>query len=254
MSSPTPVRYSSGVSTDTPYGPLARHRLPNPFFSHQDADDFDWSLGAAGLWTATKTGNGTIAHTAGDGGLALFTTNSSTPAAVDICSLQRPAAGAKLTAGNRTFYLARLQVADATNAGFIAGLIQTTTTPFTVTDGVYFLKASGATTLILRSTVGSANTDLAIPSALYPANATNIDLGFEVTRMGDVLAFVGSQLVGYIPQSGTGTQTPPQAGAVARLTAPTLTTAVLNHTLAIRSGTTASTTMTVDFSMVADER
>lgn len=254
MTSPVPVRFSSGVSTDPPWGPLSAHRLPNPFFSHVDADDFDYSANVTGPWTATKTGNGTIAQAAGDGGLALFTTNSSTPAAADICSLQRPAAAFKLAAGQRTFYLARLQVADATNAGFIAGLIQTTTTPFTVTDGLYFLKASGATTLILRSTVGSANTDLAIPSALYPANGTNIDLGFEVTRTGDVLAFVGTQLVGFIPQSGTATLTPPQRGGQARLSAPTLTTANLNHTLAVRSGTTASTTMTVDFSMVAKER
>lgn len=251
MPNSTPVRLPSGVATDQPWQPLANYGNRNPFMWHEYADDFDGNLAAAD-WTKTTTGNGTIATTAGDGGLALFTTNSSTPAAADVCSIQKSVASFSLTLGQKHFFLARLQAADMTNAGILAGLIQTTATPFTVVDGIYFLKASGATTLILRSTVGSVNTDTAIPSALYPANATNIDLGFELTRKGDILAYVGGQLVGFINQSERAANQ--IAGAVARQTLPTLTAVNLNLTLAMRSGTTASTTMTADFIMAAKER
>lgn len=252
MSNSSPVRFLSGISTDPPYGPLASYGLPNPFFWHSFSDDFDANIDTTD-WTKTITGNGTIAASAGDGGLALFTTNSSTPIATDIASIQKPFANFAPgnTLGLRAAFLCRLNVADVTNAGFIAGLIQTTTTPFTVVDGLYFLKASGATTLILRSTVGSVNTDLAIP--FIPVNNVNLDLGFMVNRKGEVLAYAGNQLVGYVNQSerSAGVYTP--AGPIARLTA-TITTANLNPTLAMRSGTTASTTMLADFVMAAKER
>lgn len=252
--SQSPVRFPAGVSTDFPFQPLANFGNENPFMYATLEDDFYNSLGAAGAWTATKTGNGTIAHTAGAGGLALFTTNSTTPAGTDICSIQAPAAGFAFASMKKAFFLARLQLSSATNAAFLAGLIQTTTTPFTVTDGLYFLKASGAANnLILRSTVGSVNTDLTIPTSAYTlANNTNIDLGFHVDRAGNVYAFVGSQLVGFMPQSGTGSSTPPRGGVAAF--APTLTTANLNLTAAIQSGTAASSTMTLDFLMASVER
>lgn len=250
--SQTPQRFTTGVSTDQKWQPLAEYGNFNPFFYCEFADDF---LGAlSGQYTATKTGNGTIAATAGDGGRMLFTTNSSTPAGTDIASLQLAAAAFSNTAGKKMFFECRLQLSSATNAAFLAGLIQTTTTPFTVTDGIYFLKATGSlTNLILRSTISSVNTDLTIPTSAYTlANATDIDLAFSIDRKGNVYAFVGSQLVGWIPQSGTGSSLPPR-GPVGSF-APSITTATLNPTIAIQSGTAASSTMNVDFIMAAKER
>lgn len=254
-----PVRLTSGFTTDPRFGPLAGYGFRNPFFWHEFEDDFD---GVSANYTKTINTNGTIAAAAGDGGLALFTTNSSTPLAADIASIQLPTASFKLVAGYRAAFLIRLQLADVVNAGLNVGLIQTTTTPFTVTDGVFFNKAAGASTnLRLQSVVGSAATNVAIPAAAYTlVNATNIDLGFFVTGKGDIEAYVGTQLVGFIPQSGTGAVNAsgvsllPKVGPVARLTAPTLTAANLNLTVALQSGTTASTTMTVDFVMAAKER
>lgn len=257
--SQVPVRYTSGVSTDPPYGPLANFGLPNPFFYHVWEDDFD-TLQAT--YTQTHTGNGTIAPTAVDGGALLFTTNSSTPAGTDLASIQLPAASFTFTLGKKAFFLCRLQVSDAVNAAINVGLIQTSATPFTVTDGLYFNKASGsAANLTLTSMNASTATSVAIPTAAYNlANNTNIDLGWYVNRNGNVYAFVGSQLVGWIPQSGTGgvnaagVSLLPVVGPVAELTGPSLTTATLNFTVAVQSGTATSKTMQVDFAMAAKER
>lgn len=243
---PIPARFPSGITTDPVWGPLGQFGLLNQFDYHNYWDDFDTSVGISGWYTKTTTGNGTVATTAGNGGLALFTTNSSTPASGDVASIQLPVAGFGLTAGKKAFYFARLKVADVTNAAFLLGLIQTTTTPFTVTDGIYFLKASGATTLVGRHSASSTATSATIPTAANSlANNTNIDLGIYLDPKGAVNFFVGSDLLN--PYSTI-------KGPVASVTPATLASANLNFTVALQSGTATSKTMTVDFAMAAVER
>lgn len=248
--SPSPTRYPSGVSTDFPYGPLANYGLPNPFSYHSWVDDFDGVLRTA--YTSTVTNAGTIASAAGNGGTMLFTTDA---LATDLASLQISTAGFAFTAGKKAFFLARLKVSSAAGAAFNVGLIQQTTTPFTVADGIYFGKATGsAANLTLTSVVGSAATSVAIPTAAYTlSDNTTIDLAWYLDRNGNVMAFVGAQLVGYLPQSGTGS-TNPTRGPCAALTAPTLTAVNLTPTLAVRSGTASAKTMTVDFVLAGVER
>lgn len=247
-----PARNTSGGTSDFPWQPLADCGAGNPFFYHSYFDDMDSSLAVAGVYTKSITGVGTIANTAGDGGLGLFTTAGA--AGTDIASIQLPAASFSLTLGLKLFFECRLKISDVINALFNVGLIQTTVTPFTVTDGIFFQKLAGATALNIVSAVGSVLTTVAIPvSAFTLTNNVNIDLAFYLNRQGDVLAFVDTQLVGFIPQSGTGATTP-NAGAVARITAPTLTAVVLNPTIAIQSGTVAAKTLTLDFFSVQKER
>lgn len=246
--SPSPVRFPSGVSTDFPYGPLANFGLPNPVDYAVTVDDF---LYLNPSLVATKTGVGTLAVTPGDGGRLLFTTAATAP---DLVSLQGAAANMTFTAGKKAFCLMRLQLSDVVNSALVAGVIQTTATPGTVTDGLYFSKASGsATNLSLISMVGSVPTTLVIPTAAYTlANNIDIDLGWYVDRNQTVYAFVGSQLVGWLPQSGSGATTPVR-GACASF-APTLTGAVLSGTLAIIAGTASAKTMNADFFVKAKER
>lgn len=258
--SPEPASMPAGYATDYPWQPLAKCGYGNPFFYHVWSDDFDGLLGATGIYTVTKTGNGTVVHNAADGGTALFTTNSSVPAGSDLCSIQLPAASFTLPqgagAGKKFFYNCRLQLSDVVNAAFAAGLMVTTTTPFTApSDGLYFLKASGASNnLILRSSVGSVNTDTVIPTSAYSlANNTNVDFAFSIDRNGVVYAFIGAQLVGWVPQSGTGSSVPPRGPCVSN-SGLTLTTAALNATLALQSGTASSKTMLADFHGFYKER
>jgi hypothetical protein len=249
--SQVPVRFPNGLSTDYPYGPLANFGQPHPFDYHYFADDFDI---LHGTYTQTKTGNGTIANTAVDGGRILFTTNSSTPLTTDIASLQLPAAGFKYAAGKKFHFMARIQVSDAVNAAFLAGMIQTTATPFTVTDGIYFSKATGsAANITLNCVSGSVNVgQLVIPTTAYTlANNTDIDLAFSIDRNGVVYAYVGSDLIVQPPNNSPAGQV---RGPVGSVTPSSFTAALLNMTLALQSGTATSKTMQADFVLTSKER
>ena len=251
--SQAPVRFPNGISTDSPFGPLANLGTPHPFDYHLWADDFDI---LHGQYTQTKTGNGTIATTNGDGGRMLFTTNSSTPAAADLCSIQMPStnfARPAASAGKKMFFMARLQVSDVVNAGWICGLMQTTATPFGPTDGIYFYKASGASNnLILGVANTSVITTLAIPTGAYSlANNVDIDVGWYMDRAGTIYAFVGSNLINVPANNAPAGQA---KGPVGSVVGASITTANLNMTLAVRSGTNASKTMNADFFMAAKER
>jgi hypothetical protein len=294
-----PARNTSGFSSDPPYGPLADCGNSNPFFYHQFQDDFDNQLGSAGLYTVSASGAGTVAHTAGDGGLVLFTTAA---AANSFESIQLPAASFTLPgtgtappatqqSSKKLFYLVRLQLANITTNSFIAGLCNTTATPFTtgaqsITDGLFFYKAAGGTVLQVLNIgsagnsptgVGYTNT-FNIPTAAYSAffaNNSFLDLAFEIDRQQNLKVWVGQQLVGWITQSGTGSvnsagvsilpvngpafvnyQVVQGANAFSTFATPVLyTLANLNVTLALSNGATASaTTMIADFHCVEKER
>lgn len=253
--SPTPARSTAGSTTDPPYGPLADSGLSNPFFYHQFADDFDNALSATGLYTVTAA-SGSVAHSAGDGGLALFTTGATSG---NFAEIQLPAASFTLPqgagAGKKFFWLARLQLGDVTASALIAGMCNITATPFTaVADGIYFSKASGGTVLNIVSVVGSTATTTAIPASAYSlANATNLDLSFYIDAYGNLNVFVSPNMVGYVPQSGTGASTPTR-GRCLQVSGLTLTTANLSPTLAVQAGAAAAKTMTADFHCAQKER
>lgn len=253
--SPPPTRLTAGSSTDFPYGPLADSGFNNPAFYHQFFDDFDNTLGAAnGFYTVTAA-TGSMVHTPGDGGLALLST---TAAAASFVSAQLPAASFTLPqgagAGKKLFYLTRLQLSDVVASAFIAGLINTTVTPFTaVADGIWFSKAIGATILNINTAIGGVVTTTPLPALSYAlVNATNIDLSFSIDRSGNLNLFTSANMVGYVPQSGTGA-TLPTRGRVLQLQ-PNLTAVNLNPTLAINETATANKTLTVDFHLVQKER
>lgn len=282
----------AGYATDPPWGPLYNSGYGNPFFYHQFEDDFDNQLGPTGLYTVTAA-SGSVAHADGDGGLALFTTAATANA---FASIQLPKASFVLpgtgssppgssTSQKKMFYLARLQLHDVTLAAFIAGLCATTTTPFTtgaqsILEGLFFYKAAGAANnLVVLSIASNTNSPsgagftntYTIPTSAYTlANDTFIDLAFYIDRNQNLFMYVGSQLVGWLPQSGTGaanaagTPTLPVLGpalvnynfnAQGVQTPAMFTQANLNPTLAVTNGTTAAAkTMTVDFHCVQKER
>jgi hypothetical protein len=251
--SPPPVRTPSGGTTDFPFQPLADCGISNFAFYHSFFDDFDPYRSTD--YTVTLTGAGAaVAGVAGDGGLVLITG----PSAAGNTSLQHPFASYTVNSQpKKVFFEVRVKMSAWATAGITAlwGLIQTTATPGTVTDGVYFaLSAAGV--LSINSMNASVLTTAVLPAASYTLLAnTNVDLAFYITRLGDILAFVDTQLVGYIPQSQlTTTGNPQNAGAVARLTGPSLTSAVLNPTIALIQTSTTVVTMTVDFQQYQKER
>ena len=69
-----PTRFPSGVGTRRRPDPLYNFSHPDPTDMHRFFDDFDTYT--SGQWTATVTGTGTTALTAGDGGLLASATST----------------------------------------------------------------------------------------------------------------------------------------------------------------------------------
>lgn len=247
-----PVRYTSGLTQDAPFQPLGMIGIPDPLFYSGFYDDF-MAYVATG-YTVTNTGNGTIAAAAGDGGTVLYTTNSSTPAGADLSSLQPVVANLTLDTTKKWAYGCRVKLSSASNNGFLGGLIQKTTTPFTVTDGVAIVKASGGTGIVVNVVSGSSTQATATipPGALTPADNTFFDVAFAYDGKADILIYAGTGLFGAKPDQDRAT-----LGPVARITGVgslTLTAANLVPTLALQSGTASSKTMTADFFYGCKER
>lgn len=255
VASPLPAGFVAGVSLDQPWQPLAECGADNPFFYHSWADDYDPYRSTD--YTVYNTGTGAVpaAAAAGDGGLVTFTTGTTAGAV----GLQRAIASFTVNSQpKKVFFECRLKMSAWATAGVtgVFGLIQTSaSTPGTVTDGVYFtLSAAGA--LAINSAVGSVITTVVIPASAYTlTNGQSTDMAFYINRNGDVLAFVDSALVGYITQNLTGTAGNPNgSGPVARIVAPSLTTANLTPTAALTQAGTTAITGTLDFMQAQKER
>lgn len=253
--SSAPMRIKAGFTQAQPYQPLNLIGMPNPLWYIDNHDDF--TAWVAGRYTLTNTGNGTIAGADGDGGRVLFTTNSTTPAGTDVSSMQSDSAAMVLNSSKKMGFMVRAQLADVTNPAFVFGKMQKTTTPFTVTDGIVFQKASGSTTINVNVVSGSTvQATAAIPAtALTLANATDFDLAWEYDGRGTLLIYAAPATNGFV-----GTQSDQVrlavVGPCARLdlSALTLSAANLCATLAIQSGTATSKTMNADFFYAAKER
>ena len=242
-----PVRFTSGFTQDASFQPLGQLGMPDPFFYADYADDFIHYT--PGDYTVTASG-GTIAvsSTGGNGGRILFTTGAT---ATNFAAIQLTAASFQYVATKKLAYLCRIQLADVTLPVVMAGLIQNTVTPYTVTDGIYFTKAAGSTDIVVNVVTGSTVIGTTTLTGLL-TNATDIDLGFTVDRLGNILIYAGNSLIGQKRQDVT------TLGPAAKILASSLTGAMmavlLNPTLAIQTSTAAAKTMYVDFQLAAMER
>ena len=157
---PTPSRFPNGIGTRKAPDPLYMYGHPDRTDYHTFFDDFDTYT--SGQWTATVTGTGTTALTAGDGGLLASATSG---ASSDANYLQKATEGFSFETGKPAWFKTRFKVSALTTVVAI-GLQVTDTTPEDVTDGIYFLSTvtTGAVTCYCRknattgSTSGSAGT------------------------------------------------------------------------------------------------
>ena len=247
---PAPTRFLSGITQAANFQPLGQLGIPDPFFYGYYEDDFLPYNSA--LYTVTTPNGGTVANTAasGSGGRILMTTGA---AAGNFCELQLPAAAFQYVAGKKLAYMCRLQVANITTSAIIAGLINTTATPFSaVADGIYFSKAAASTNLVLNVVTGSSSIGTVTMSGLL-TNATDIDIGFYVDRLGNIKIFAGAGLEGFKRQN-TALLVPTYAIANSALTG-TITAVLLNPTVAVSNGSTASAMTGVsDFVFAGQER
>jgi hypothetical protein len=260
MTSGNPTRLPNGVTQQQSYQPMGQIGVPDPFFYAYYEDDFVPYNSA--IYTATLDG-GTAAQTVanGGGGRVKLTTAG---AASDFVGLQLLAAPFLYTAGLKMFYGARLQVSTIANTSFIAGLCQTTATPATITDGIYFKFTAGGTYIQLIAVTGSTVIGtLNLPTTTVPVNATDFDVGFYVDRRGNILAFAGQGLWGNKTQQYAYSTIQPigrlwgasQSVAVGTpILTGAITTAYLNPTLAVFTTNTTVGVLIADFQAAGTER
>lgn len=187
-----PTRFPGGLNTSRPFKAMSMLGMLDPSRFIADFDDFFTYL--ATDWTITTTGTGTRALGPGNGGLLLITNSA---AGTDANYYQRTPSFV-MVAGKRTFFKARVSVDSATLADIQLGLINTDTTPLDATDGIWFRKAAGATTVsvIVRQDATTGSATIANVGAL--ADATFVELAFHYDGKQEVEFFINDVRVGSI--------------------------------------------------------
>lgn len=229
MSNISTTNLPGGVTNAALQTVMSSFGANDPSVFHSYWNDFDTF--ETGDWTNTATGSVTNAVAAGNGGI-LSIGNSA--ASADLDSLQLKAASFAIVAGNKAWFKCRFNVSNATNSELTIGMIQTTTTPLTVTDGLWFSKAASSTALAFNMAKSSTTTTLSSVATL--ANTTYLNVGWHYDGSSTVSVYVNNVKV-----AGTTVLT-------------NLPTANLNLTMAVANGTAAANTLLVDYIGCFNER
>jgi len=178
------TNFIDGVTNVNGTTALGSFTAPDPTKNHTWFDDFDDFTAAQ--WIITETGTGTRAVGNLDGGILVITNAATAP---DLNFLQwsgNTAATAVETwrweATKAMWFKARLKVSDATQSDLVIGLQIIDTTPMDVTDGLFFVKPDGSTTLTFRAE--KDNTASTVTTATL-ANDTYFTVGFAYLPSGD---------------------------------------------------------------------
>ena len=222
-------RYPNGLTTASKAAPMGDFILPDFTKAHIFQEDFDKYV--AGDWTVTKTGLATEALTDADGGRLLVTT---TNVAGDNSFSQKVGESFLFETGKKLWFDCLFQTSDSSATDIVLGLQITDTTPLDVTDGVFFLKADGSTTVNLLVEKNNTATTTAVTTAL--ASATDTRLSFYYDGKSSIKAFVDGV---HVATSVT-TNLPDDE--------------VLTVSFGIQTGAAAAKTLTIDYIVAAKER
>ena len=250
MSAPDSLttRMPNGVTNAANYQTMGAAGIPDPTWAHVYSNDFDTY--AAGDWTVTKVGTGTVALTAADGGSLLVTT---TTGAADAVYSQLTAASFKLQSGKDTFFKFAGILADVVNEVFYTGLIATSSTPLAAADGVWISKASGSQTLTLNIVVGGVATTAAFPASNLLVAGAFFEVGFHVDYLGNVEGFFNPgtgadwQQLGPTSSNSTLTARGRQVFVPNNSITNGLTAVTLNPSFGILNTSAAAHTLNVDY-------
>jgi hypothetical protein len=190
------THFTSGVTNVSNAGSGGKLKLPDPIKFHQQTLDFDEY--AAGDWTITTveigTGSATEALTSADGGVLLLT-NAAADNDFDSLQWGAPYESYLYESGKDFFFKCRVKVNGATQSDMIVGLHITDTSPVAaITDGIYFLKSDGSTTVSL---VVNKDSTATTTSAGTMADDTWTTLGFYYSsKDGKFYIYKDNKLVG----------------------------------------------------------
>lgn len=240
----TVTRLPGGVSNSRENGILSD--LPvNERISklHEYSNDFDQYV--AGDWTQTLNG-GTVALTAGDGGLLLITTAVSV-----LTSIQKNPTDFTFAAARRTWARHQVQL-DSLVGVALVGLLNVTTTPFTgasQTDGIYFLSTVTTGALTINYAVAGVIVSQAMGISLVAAQPATLSFYYDGGQYeGDGTDRIVWEATGAgVTASARGSMTVSATSAFPGATAVT-------PTLAVNATTAVARTLTVDSVYFAKDR
>lgn len=225
----TPTRFPSGVTNVTKASDLGMFTAPDPTKNHVYFNDFDTYV--AGDWTVTAAGTASAAAIADvDGGAITLTTDAG---ATDSVYLDKLGESFLFEAGKKLWFKTRLKVSNATSSTFAIGLQITDTSPLDVTDGVFFAKAGGSTSVTLEVEKNNTATSSTVATM---ANDTFITLGFYYDGVSGISYFADGVQIG--------------TSAVTNLPDDEL----LTVSLALKNTTTSARVLTVDYVLAAKQR
>jgi hypothetical protein len=210
-----PVYYAVGTA---PFAIAPQRYRMN---THRLFEDFDMYV--ANDYTITNAATGTIALTDVDGGALLLTNNTSDDNAI---FMQKKGESFRFATGKELWFATRFKVSDATQSDVVIGLQITDTSPLDVTDGVFFLKADGSTTVNLLVEKNNTATTTAITTL---ADDTFVTLAYLYNGVDRIDAYVNGVFVA----SSVVTNLPDDED--------------LTISFGIQNGEAAAKTMTIDF-------
>lgn len=224
-----PTRYPNGVTTAKKTDPLGEFILPDYTKSHVYWEEFDYYTAAD--WVVTETGIATQVLTDEDGGVLLVTN----AAGDDDASFQQKVGESFLfETGKKLWFEARLKVNNAVETDVVMGLQITDTTPLDVSDGVFFIKPDGDTTI--NFLVEKDNTATTTSDVGDMVNNTYIRLGFFYNGVDAIDIFVDGVQV----DSSVTTNLPDDEE--------------LTISFGIQNGEASAQTLSVDYILAAKER
>lgn len=205
--------------------------FPDPTLFHTYFNDFDTYV--AGDWVVTETGDGTQALTAGNGGLLLLTSSALDN---DGMVLQKTPAAFAMSANKKCWFGARLAMQKATESDLQVGLVIVDTSPLDATDGIYFEKLDGTSTVSVvcrkNATTGSRSAAAGVLAA-----ATQTELQWYYDGAGKLYYGMNGNVAGvmdvadYLPDATN-----------------------LTVSMAFFNGEAGAATLTVDYVFAAMER
>ena len=233
-----PVRYPFGVSTNSVTQTLGNYGLPDPTQWASHFDDFFYYV--SGGWTSTVIGTGSAAGSTAANGIVVLTNSA---ADNDGVQLQLTSTPFTPVAGKKAFFKARFKVSDATQSDLAIGLcvIDTTVLGATagdgLTDGIFFQKDDGSTTLTAYAQKNTTTGQTSVVAATLADN-TYVTVGWYYDGKSEIQVFVNDVKVGTL--DGTSTYLPDATS--------------LAPTIALLNGEAVAKNMTVDYIFTAVER